>query len=159
MKAYDVGFRVQPDGKVVLNGLIRRTRIDGRGYHTFNIPFSGQSYPVRVHNLAAYQKFGDAVFETETTRHLGNGSTDNSLDTIAIGSQKDNMGDRDPKACHEHALKAGRVRAKLNKDLVRELRRLHAAGLEGIQSMASRLGISKSTISYAVHGRTWQDVA
>lgn len=97
--AYEKGYRVK-DGKVFnCNDKELKLTIQnasGIKYKRFCIKdeFCDRRV-VLVHQLMAYQKFGEKVFETEVVRHLNGDSLDNSFENIMIGSQSENMRDVD----------------------------------------------------------------
>ena len=77
------GYKVTEDGKLIsptgkeLSGIV-----DNRGYRTFNIL---RNFPVAVHRLMGYQKFGEKVFDPKLEiRHLNGNKLDNSSDNICI---------------------------------------------------------------------------
>lgn len=51
-------------------------------------------YPMKIHRLVAYIKYGNAALRKGIdTRHLNGDKLDNSWDNIAIGTRSDNMQD------------------------------------------------------------------
>jgi len=95
-KAYDRGYRITDDGKVIgLKGQEIGSYSQG-GYKKFKIRFdSEKELHVNAHRLQAYQKFGDRIYESGmVVRHLDNDKTNNSIDNIDIGSYSDNYMDQ-----------------------------------------------------------------
>lgn len=115
--AYLKGYRVQEDGSVLSpHGKIRKLTFQANKksrnpYLRFNIgvpsgELGSRHYPIAVHKLAAYQKFGDSYFqEGIVARHLDGDCHNNSLDNIAIGTHQDNMLDRPPELRREQSIK------------------------------------------------------
>lgn len=95
--AKEKGYFVDGIGNVWYNGRIVKGFITSPGYRRINIrDYNGECVDVMVHRLQAYQKYGDEMFdESVQVRHLNGDPSDNSWDNIAIGSQSDNMMDRD----------------------------------------------------------------
>lgn len=85
---YDKGYRVTKNGEVIgLKGKKLKTRLTNRGYPYFNARVNGKKRVITVHRLAAYQKFGDDLFEEGVmVRHLDNNKQNNSLDNISLGN-------------------------------------------------------------------------
>lgn len=64
--AYDAGYRVDHIGNVVKDGIIKKIYILNRKprYADFPMYVNNRRYLVCVHKLCAYQKYGDALFES-----------------------------------------------------------------------------------------------
>lgn len=94
--AHEAGYRVNSDG-VILNprgGIVAGYHRRG-GYREFSIKLNGKTLHVSVHRLAAFQKFGDALFtDGIQTRHLDGNPANNSHSNIAIGTATDNHFDK-----------------------------------------------------------------
>lgn len=153
-EAFTAGYRVNELGEVRSPfGLIRKLTTTRYGYKTFNMKFDGCSYPILVHQLVAYQKFGEAAFAAGVVvRHRNGIRSDNTADNVLIGSPSDNMMDIDPAKRHAKALKAARSQAKLTDDDVAFIR---GASMTLRQIMA-KYGISKSTASFVRSGKTYK---
>ena len=111
--AWNRGYRVSEDGVTVTapSGRIRKLQPSPTGYLTFSIsvdPRSANTYPVRVHRLQAFQKFGFVLYSVECVRHLDGNLLNNSEANIDVGSQSCNMMDI-PKA---ERLRKARIAAK-----------------------------------------------
>ena len=116
--------------------------LSGRGtcYYYFSMRRSevNRSEPIRVHQLQAYQKFGNAMFEPGImVRHLNGDNTDNSHGNIDIGTGSENSMDRPP---GERILN---VRRKLTMSQAEELR------IDRDNGMTYRLITQKYGISYS----------
>lgn len=101
MNKYEVA--IQKGYKIDINGVAysknrRLSVVKSRGgYLYFSVrDFNGKRVNIFVHRLQAYQKFGDKILEEcVVVRHLNNNSCDNSNANIDIGTQSENMMDRD----------------------------------------------------------------
>jgi len=153
-EAFTAGYRVNETGEVRSpTGLIRKLTTNSYGYKTFNMKLDGCSYPILVHQLVAYQKFGEAAFAIDVVvRHRNGIRNDNTPDNILIGSHSENMMDIDPIARHAKALKAARSQAKLTDDDVAFIRN---AGMT-LKQIMTKYGISKSTASLVRSGKTYK---
>lgn len=120
--AFNKGYRVRKDGVVVNpKGGVIKGNIDSRGYKKFNIRLNGkESFPVYIHKLCAYQKYGDIVFQTDCVRHLDGNPLNNCPDNIEIGTQKDNMMDIPKDVRQKKAEYATSFVRKYNKNEVRD---------------------------------------
>lgn len=98
--AYNKGYYVDKNGNVFFNGKKRKLQTSWgakkkRPYLSFCIK-NAENKPknIQVHQLQAYQKFGDKMFEDGiVVRHLNDDSLDNSYDNIEIGTISENMFD------------------------------------------------------------------
>lgn len=158
--AHDLGFHVLEDGRVVSpRGTVLSPGQDSRGYRAFSIKLAGGcSKRVCVHQLAAYQKYGAALFlPGMETRHLDGNKLNNSLDNIAIGTHHDNIMDMAPKVRITKALQAAAKRRKLDAHTVNALRLDYMGGMS-YAGLTARYGITKCAVSYIVNGKTYNDV-
>lgn len=153
------GWTVTDSGEVVTpGGVVRKLRKSGgtggrTSYWSFNVKEGGSSYPVMVHRLKAYLKFGESAFKNQV-RHLNGDSLCNKDGNIGIGTASQNMLDRSPDARLQHARKAAKGLRKLTDDQVREIRESKERGVD----LAARMGVVKSTISGVRAGRLYSDV-
>lgn len=155
---YAKGYRVTAAG-VVLNpqgqprkSVRRVTR--GMAYFIFNVLYADVSRPVPVHRLVAYQKYGEEMFKHEAVRHKNGDSLDNSPKNIVLGSQSDNMLDRDPAARREHALKASRTLRQFTYEQAEQIRADRNGGML-IRELCEKYGAHKSTISMIVNRKLY----
>lgn len=96
IQAYKKGYRVI-DNEVMYNGNIRKLEVRpkkglmGQDYASFGIRIdSGKRINVFVHQLVAYEKFGDKFInadEDTVVIHLDGNTLNNNLDNIAIGNR------------------------------------------------------------------------
>lgn len=111
-KVTDRGELVNRDGKPI--GSLHRT-----GYHRFGLKIDGRKCVVHTHRLQAYQKYGDAIYSKGiVVRHLDGDKTNNSLDNIAIGTNRDNVMDRPKEQRLASAIKATKKTIKYNPEEV-----------------------------------------
>lgn len=131
----------------------------GRGEYLskfFSLRVEGSPTSVAVHRLQAYQKYGEILFEPRVVvRHLNGDPLDNSYDNIAIGTQRQNLLDRDPEERLTHSRKAARVLRKLSEEDRDALLSDRAAGMTYSQ-LVDKYHIAKSTVSYIVRGLTYK---
>ncbi len=148
--AYDKGYRVQENGLVLSpRGRARALGTSTTGYLRFNIGFRGTAFPVYVHRLAAYQRFGGQIFGPNThVRHLNNDPKDNRRTNIGIGSPHDNAMDRPAEERLAHATHAAQSSPhKYSDDVIRQIRADHSKGLS-YRQLGVKYGVSKSTLSF-----------
>ena len=132
--ASEIGYVVGKDGEVVSHkGVLRKLQPrvkNGVSYYEFSIRLPGRiSSVVTVHQLAAYQKFGEAALkENIVVRHLDGNSLNNSYDNLAIGTSSDNMQDRLPEDRLNHAIKTAARKRVLTDSEITDARKLRAAG-------------------------------
>lgn len=132
------------------------------GYFSKTLPYELIGYKsgnakvnILIHRLQAYQKYGEALFEPGiVVRHLNGNPLDNSWDNIVIGTVQDNMLDIPQEERVEHALKAARVKRKLNWEDMEQLRKDRENG-DTLKVLSSRYKIAKSTVSYIVNNKTY----
>jgi hypothetical protein len=147
--AYRKGYRVLDNGEVeAASGKIRQPVLSGtrdHRRHVINIRCNGTARPVPVHQLAAYQKFGEAAFmASEHVRHLNGDCFDNRPENIALGTASANMMDRDPAERRAHAIKAST--ANKRQDWA-EIDADRASGM-GYTKLSKKYGVSKGTLAY-----------
>lgn len=150
--AYNKGYRVDDNG-LLLNpkgkpiGSLHRT-----GYHRFGLKVEGKKCVVHTHRLQAYQKYGDAIYAKGImVRHLDGNKTNNSIDNIAIGNNRDNQMDR-PKECRvKSAIKAAKSVIKYNPEEVIEF---HNNNGKSYKKTMSEFNIpSKGSLHYVLNSR------
>jgi len=159
VRAKEKGYKVTKSGEVLSPSGKKRKLSVHDGYYRFNIGFGDESYPVRVHRLQAYQKFGDKYLKSDLqARHLDGDSKNNSWDNIAIGTQSENMMDKPKKQRIEHARQG--APNKLTSKQVKEIReKVENDNYKTYSDLASEYGIkSKGNISDIVNGNTWQHI-
>ena len=91
IEGFRKGYRVE--NSEIFNHLHKKINfwLDNDGYAAIKI----FNYPVKVHRLVAYQKFGNAIFEKGIqVRHLNGDKLDFSFQNIEIGTSKQNQLDK-----------------------------------------------------------------
>lgn len=78
---------------------------------------------------------------------------------IFPGTNLENIADKMEKGRHRAPIGSEHKWAKLNDDIVRLMRRLHANGKVSISSLAARFGVSIPTARKAIVGKTWKHVS
>jgi hypothetical protein len=152
--AFHKGYRVVGGIAVSPQGLPRKcSHYHCRGrpvYARFNIDIEGTRYPVRVHQLAAYQKYGEAALAAGVlVRHLDGDQLNNRETNIAIGTPSDNMMDQPAEVRRR---KAAHANLKVTEEFVERLRNEHATGVS-YKALRKAYGIPLSTLSYYLSKR------
>ena len=117
--AQEKGYTVDKDGNVFYKGKQRKLQYKSNKeqikYYKFNIRNNDTIYTIKVHQLQAYQKYGEKMFEDDmVVRHLNCNSLDNSYDNIAIGTASDNMMDIPEDIRKKNAIYATSFTSKFN---------------------------------------------
>ena len=143
--AFENGYCVEANGEVrsphgKLLKLLERKREGKTSYYTFSI----REKTIPVHKLQAYQKFGDATFETGIeVRHMNSNSLDNSWDNIELGTKKDNAQDRPKEQRVALAKHAASFNSKLSDD---DRAAIRSSGLSDSEEAKIR-GVSRQRIN------------
>jgi hypothetical protein len=83
------------------------------------------SYTLKIHKFQAYKKYGEEIFQPGiVVRHLNGIKTDNSWENIIIGTQSDNMMDRN----EVDRIKHSKERRKYSQEVKLQLRRERDSG-------------------------------
>lgn len=159
--AYEKGYRALDDGTVMgprgVRALRRRSRLTR--YLVFTFRSGHETRSVFVHQLVAYEKYGDRAFlETVQVRHLDGDYTNNSYGNVAIGSPSENWFDVVAAKRQERGRFAAAFRRRLTDEQAAVVRRRVAAG-ERQTVVARELGLAKSTVHYIVAGHTYKQPA
>ena len=128
------------------------------GYLHFSIGLPGRSHSpsIPVHQLLAYQKYGAlALSGMAVVRHRDSNPKNNSRTNVTIGTRSEDYYDIPKEVRAARAEKGAAVLRKLTDEQVTELRELREAGATYTELMA-KYGISKSTVSYIVNGKTYR---
>lgn len=96
--AFNKGYKVDLNGNVIYKEKLRKCQIkkdkSNCCYYVFNIRNKKSLITIKVHQLQAYQKYGEKIFKDDiVVRHLNGNSLDNSYNNILIGTQSDNIMD------------------------------------------------------------------
>lgn len=130
--AHSLGYRVE-NGVVIspYSGRPRKLKIgeDKSGYRraSFNIrATTGEAYPIDVHQLVAYQKYGDDVFNSGIeVRHLDGDSLNNCDENIAIGTCSENAFDKPKEMRVSVAITASTNNRKFSDEEVATIRKFY----------------------------------
>ena len=95
--AYNKGYHVV-SGSVIYKGNKLNPSISATGYHRFSIRNKdGNSCDILVHRLAAYQKYGNEIFNQGVqVRHKNSNPLDNSDENLILGTAQQNSIDSPP---------------------------------------------------------------
>lgn len=151
--AHRKGYRVTEQGEVVnATGRTRKCqtkRSKGDARLVFNVAIGYRKvFPVLVHKLQAYQKFGDEAFKVGTlVRHLDGNAFNNRPDNIALGTPTDNAMDRRPIARQLHAQKGNRGKGAVCEATWGRIVLDHVGGM-GYKKLRTKYGVGLSTLSY-----------
>ncbi|NBW23729.1 MAG: hypothetical protein EBR82_88870, partial [Caulobacteraceae bacterium] len=157
--AYFKGYRVANNGSVISpHGKIRKCTLStpsscGSSYFRFNVGIGNKKvYPIYVHRLIAYQKFGDRIFEEEIeVRHLDGNSTNNNISNIELGTKSDNEMDR--KKNIQSYISSILKRRKYPESLIESIKRDYKNGL-GYRKLNKKYSIPISTLSYYLSNKS-----
>ena len=126
------------------------------GYRMVSIRHEDGKYRTRcVHELVALVFLGQPPAWHQEYRHKDNNKENCSVGNLCFGTCADNAKDR--KAAGTHRVGSQMNNAKLNETIVRWMRRRVAEGFS-VTQIARDIGISQSTASLAVLGKTWTHV-
>jgi hypothetical protein len=155
VEASKKGYLVDGSGKVWYKGKLvsgyKKYR-SGVYYISLSIRYSlGESTTVYVHQLHAYQKYGEkALGDDVVVRHLNGDSLDNSWGNIAIGSMSQNLMDRPAGERKAHSLIAASHQVKYDAEAIRKD---HKDGLSYRDIMIKYDISSKGTVSHIINKR------
>lgn len=137
------GYRINVDGVVTnpYGKIIKGSVYDN--YQKFSVRTkTTSSFPVRHHKFQAYIKYGDKIFDKGiVVRHLNGDSLDNSYNNIAIGTQSENMMDRDEESRKNHSRKT-----YITEDLGNEIINDRYNNTMSHRALSKKYNIPKSTI-------------
>jgi hypothetical protein len=117
--AKDRGYFVDKEGNLFTNRENIVNYICRDGYIRTSLKVEGKNKMLFAHRLQAYQKYGDAIYSKGIlVRHLDGNKTNNHINNIAIGSNRDNMMDRSKEERTLHANNASKKTIKYNRNEV-----------------------------------------
>lgn len=155
--AFSKGYRVTQEGVVISpQGRVRKLQMRGQ-YLTVTISRNGNSIPIPVHRLAAYQLRGEAALECEAVRHLNGESTDNACSNLMAGTHTDNAHDRPECARILHARVAASYLRRYTDAEIRAIRVDRACGAT-LRQLVCKYGSQKSTMSMITRRKLYVDV-
>ena len=150
--ANERGYRVTDKGELLNRDGLSIGSLHRTGYHRFGLKVNGKKCIVHTHRLQAYQKYGDAIYvKGIMVRHLDGNKTNNSIDNIAIGSNRDNQMDR-PKECRMRtAIKGAKATIKYNPE---EIIEFHNNNGRSYKKTMEEFNIpSKGSLHYILNSR------
>lgn len=153
MRAYEKGYRVRHN---IVYGLTKKKPLNlnctQSGYLYFNLRLGKKSHKVFLHRLVAYEKYHEKLFEPGiVVRHLNGNRKDNSFNNICIGTQSENMLDRNPEQRLAHAIKASSYIRKYTKEQVAQIKADYSNGL-GYKALMEKFNISsKGTLHFILN--------
>jgi hypothetical protein len=150
LEAFEKGYRVKTDGRVISPlGCEISLSVSPGGYSRFSIKNSERKrVTIPVHQLLAYQKFGDAfLVRGIQVRHLNNDSSDNTEGNIAVGTARDNEADKSEEMRRASVDAAGKARRRISDKVATEVFRMREEG-RSYKQIIETLGLSKSKVNY-----------
>jgi len=163
--AFDKGYRVNDYGDVVSHtGYIMKPQGGPKArYYTFCfcLPMKDgkrHKQSIAYHQLAAYQKFGEAALGDKVdVRHIDGNASNNRLSNIAIGTHRENMMDV-PLSVRRAAISAmNKLNRLLTDDQVVSLRADKWRGMP-CGDVEAKYGVSRSTVYAISSGRNCSKV-
>ena len=153
--AYECGYRVTECGKVVNpRGKELKGTLNDRGYPMFHPTHRGTSIP--VHKLAAYQKFGSAMYKPGIqVRHKVNEPGNASPSNLLLGTQSQNEMDKSLETRVRVAKIATQSRLKLTDSEAIQMRVDHDNG-DSYRVLMKRYGVTKTAVSYNINRKTYK---
>ena len=157
--AYNKGYRAK-NGKVIspFSGKPRaqtmhRDRKCGYNLYRFSIRGEEQiSYPIGVHSLVAYQKYGPKIFtDGIEIRHLDGNSLNNEEKNINIGTKSNNEQDKPEEIRKLLSINASTCIRKFSDERMKEIRCLRAQGWSYKDLMMEFNISSKGTLHYILN--------
>lgn len=163
IEAYKKGMRVDENG--VLFGLRGKPRrlslLNGQNYYYCGITTSKGVRPLLVHQLQAYQKFGDDIFGDTAQeihiRHLNGNSKDNSVGNIGIGSASDNFMDIPKEKRIKNAKYAASFIKKFSDDDIHDIRNMRKDGFT-YKKIGLKYNSSKGHICDIINKKIYKDI-
>lgn len=162
--AYDKGYRATKSGDILgSSGKRRKLAVYGSKNYpylgfTIAIPRTKRRVWICVHQLQAYQKFGDDYLLSDLiVRHLNSDSLDNSYENIGVGTQRENMLDVSVSVRLKRSHYAAKTQRKVSPEQVVEIRNKKANG-HTLRMLREEYGLAKSTVSYIVNNKTFRRV-
>ncbi len=149
--AYNLGYRVIDNIIYNPNKKILQGYISNRGYRILSIP--NTLGKVAVSRMVAYQKYGDVIFDSKIqVRHLDGNPLNNNEDNIAIGTAKENAGDKTKEITLRTAINASSFKRKFSDAQLEEIRYKNKVLKISYNELMKEYGItSKGSLSYMIN--------
>lgn len=153
--AYSLGYRISKDGIVYFGSAKVKTFLKSKdsncGYLVFYVKQeNGKLQRCKVHRLQAFQKFGNALYNTDImVRHLNGDKLDNSFRDILLGNNSQNQNDITPEKRLSRARNAAKyLPNRYDKDVILSIKRDRENGFSYSELMRKYDIKSKGTMSY-----------
>lgn len=153
MLAIEKGYRTDNGTIVSSRGNTRKLRLVKR-YPTFSVKLrrSRRVIDVGCHRLAAYEKFGEAMFSDGiVVRHGPLGPMNFTHENISIGTHSDNQMDRAPLDRVNHSILASNKIRKFTDAEMESIKSDRRSGMTYRQLMSKYKISSKGTVSFMVN--------
>lgn len=148
--AYNKGYYVV-EGKVFnKNGKELKLKTCTNGYLCFSIHYQSKNkINIFVHQLVAYQKFGERYLEKDiVARHLDGNKLNNSRNNIEIGTLSQNQLDRPAKERRKYSIEAATQNRRFTDSELLAIRDLHKE-TKSYSTVMKKFNISsKGTLAY-----------
>lgn len=132
------------------------------GYIAISIYIAGltpqKGYQVNQHQLVAYAKYGEQMFEPGIeVRHLDDVGSNNHPSNIVLGTRLDNIMDMPAEKRSGRCLGKPSSKRKVPSEAVQEIREIYQRGLQWGEAtaLARKHGINKTTVSEIGRGVTY----
>ena len=152
--AYEKGYRVI-NGEVhgTSGKILSAKNVNTSGYRRFSFRGDRRVHlKCMIHQLVAYQKFGDKIFLPEIeTRHMDGNLLNNYHDNIEIGTKSDNEMDKLVSVRLRSSLLAASKVRKFTNDEVNEIRAMYNE-IKSYKKVMAKFGISsKGTLHHILN--------
>lgn len=130
VEAFEMGYRVR-DGVVISphSGNVLKTRYTDKTCKYLCFSFRnrhGRSRTIKVHRLAAFQKYKHALFVPGTeVRHLDGDSTNNLPGNLVLGTRQENELDKPPEQRMQNSITAAVNLRKFTDIEMEKIRKFH----------------------------------
>lgn len=154
---YNKGYRIKGSSIINPQGIVLKPRCYS-GYPTITVNLSPiinkrKYMPVRVHRIAAYQKYGDKIFEGGIqVRHLDGDSTNFRLSNLSIGTASDNVMDIPKQRRISRAQHASSFLIKYTMEVVKLIKTDRDDGMT-YPEMEKKYKMSRSALWYIINKR------
>ncbi len=141
------GYAINPQGEVFNSKgkMLSLKCVNSDGYRHFSLICKDRKRRITFHQFQAYMKYGDKLFDKGmVVRHKNGNRLDNSWSNIVLGTQRDNMLDRDPEERLKHSIKA--TKKHVRKDWG-EIELDREKGMS-YKALSKKYGVSTGTLSY-----------
>lgn len=154
-EVFALGYRVDDLGRLVNpKGQTLKGSRDSHGYP--RITRKGKP-AVPIHQLAAFQKFGRAMYvKGIEVRHRNGDHSDARPVNILLGTHSQNMRDIPEAKRLAKARAAARTQRALSDVEAGRMRADHTAGLS-YSRLSVKYGVAKSTVAFVIRRKTYKD--